>query len=124
MAGPVGPWRTDREVYAGVVRYLESHGARAIAFHLLIADERSGDDALAAALGRNTVLAAAGLPVAFEAPPTYQRRLAEAAYARNPPWTGAPWRPDEQRFPHAGWPYLRLPAQSLASGGRAGIGGI
>src|SRR5262245_17176404 len=24
MASPVGPWRNDREVYAGVVRYLES----------------------------------------------------------------------------------------------------
>ena len=124
MARAVGPWQTDREVYAGVVRYLEAHGARAIAFHLLIADERPGDEALAAALGRNTVLAAAGLPVAFEAPPTYQRQLAESAYARNPPWTGAPWRPDEQRFPHASWPYLRLPAQSLAVGGRAGVGVI
>ena len=124
MAQPVGAWRTDREVYAGVVRYLEAHGARAIAFHLLIADERPGDEALAAALGRNTVLAAAGLPVAFEAAPTYQRQLAESAYARNPPWTGAPWRADEQRFPHASWPYLRLPAQSLAAGGRAGVGVI
>jgi signal transduction histidine kinase/ActR/RegA family two-component response regulator len=123
MAQPVGPWRTDREVYAGVVRYLEAHGARAIAFHLLIADERPGDEALAASLGRNTVLAAAGLPVAFEAAPTYQRQLAESAYARNPPWTGAPWRADEQRFPYASWPYLRLPAQSLASG-RAGVGVI
>ncbi|MGE5792170.1 MAG: ATP-binding protein, partial [Bacteroidota bacterium] len=61
---------------------------------------------------------------AFEAPPTYQRQLAESAYARNPPWTGAPWRADEQRFPHASWPYLRLPAQSLASAGRAGVGVI
>jgi len=123
MAQGVGPWRTDREVYAGVVRYLESHGARAIAFHLLIADERPGDELLAASLGRNTVLATAGLPVAFEAAPTYQRQLAESAYARNPPWTGAPWRADEQRFPYASWPYLRLPAPSLA-GARASVGVI
>ncbi len=122
MAQSMGPWRTDREVYAGVVRYLEAHGARAIAFHLLIADERPGDDALAAALGRTTVLAAAGLPVAFEAPPTYQRQLAELAYAQTPPWNGAPWRVDAQRVPYASWAYLRLPAESLAAGGRAGVG--
>ena len=123
MSQPVGSWRTDREVYAGVVRYLEGHGARAIAFHLLIAEERAGDEALAAALGRNTVLAAAGLPVAFEAAPTYQRQLAVTAYARNPPWTGAPWRADEQRLPYASWAYLKLPAQSLG-GGRAAVGVI
>ena len=122
MAQAMGPWRTDREVYAGVVRYLEAHGARAIAFHVLIADERPGDDALAAALGRTTVLAAAGLPVAFEAPPTYQRQLAKSAYAQNPPWNGAPWRVDAQRVPYASWAYLRLPAESLAAGGRAGVG--
>ena len=124
MSQPMGQWRNEREVYAGVVRYLEAHGSRAIAFHLLIADERQGDDALAAALGRNTALAAAGLPVAFEAAPTYQRQLAESAYARNPPWTGAPWRADEQRFPYASWPYLRLPAPSVTSGGRTGVGVI
>ncbi len=123
MSQPVGSWRTDREVYAGVVRYLEGHGARAIAFHLLIAEERAGDEALAAALGRNTVLAAAGLPVAFEAAPTYQRQLAVTAYARNPPWTGAPWRADEQRLPYASWAYLKLPAPSLG-GGRAAVGVI
>jgi len=122
MAQPVGPWRTDREVYAGVVRYLEARGARAIAFHLVIADERPGDDALAAALGRNTVLAAAGLPVAFEAAPPYQRQLAESAFARNPPWSGAPPRGDAQRLPHSSWPYLKLPAESLAAGGRAAVG--
>jgi signal transduction histidine kinase/CheY-like chemotaxis protein len=120
MAQPLGPWRTDREIYAGVVRYLEARGARAIVFHLLIAEERPGDDSLAAALGRNTVLAAAGLPVALEPAPAYQRLLAESAYARNPPWTGGTGA--AERLPHASWPYLRLPAESLAGRGRTAVG--
>ncbi len=121
LARPLGPWRTDREIYAGVVRYLEARGAKAIAFQLLIADERPGDEALAASLGRNTVLAAAGLPVAFDAAPAYQRLLAESAFARNPPWTGGGPGGGE-RLPHASWPYLKLPAESLAGGGRTSVG--
>jgi len=54
MAQPVGTWRTDREVYAGVVRYLEAHGARAIAFTWLI-------------LRRGLALAAAGIAIGVTA---------------------------------------------------------
>jgi len=91
MAQPMGQWRTDREVYAGVVRYLEAHGARAIAFHLLIADERPGDEALAAALGRNTALAAAGRhrPISGSSPNRRTRATRPGPARRGAPTSSA-----------------------------------
>jgi len=124
MSQSLGPFFNDRELYGRALRYLDQHGARAVAFHTLFADERPGDEALAASFRRGTVLAAAGLPVTFPSTPAYQRQLATSAVARNLPWSGAGDQGDEPRLPHAAWAYLKLPPESLARATAATVGVI
>ena len=123
MSQRLGPFFNDRELYARALDYLDRHGARAVAFHTLFADERAGDEALAGSVRRGTVLAAAGLPVSLAATPAYQRQLAATAIARNVPWTGA-GEPEEARVPHVSWAYLKLPPESLARNTPASVGVI
>src|SRR5262245_49211068 len=118
------PLLNDREIYARSVKYLEEHGARAIAFHMLFGEERQDDAVLAAALGQGTVLAAAGLPVTLAGTPIYQRQLAAAALARDPPSPGPVEGYDARRFPHVAWPYLELPPESLTRNTPASVGVI
>ena len=124
MSQTLGPLFNDRELYARVLTYLDRHGARAVAFHTLFADERQGDAALAASFRRGTVLAAAGFPVTLAGTPAYQRQLATTAVARNPPWTGPGDAAEEPRIPHVAWPYLKLPPESLARNSPATVGVI
>jgi signal transduction histidine kinase/CheY-like chemotaxis protein len=124
MSQTLGPFFNERELYARALRYLDGHGVRAVAFHTLFADERPGDDALAASFRRGTVLAAAGLPVTFTGTPAYQRQLETFAVARNLPWSSAGGPGDEPRIPHVAWPYFKLPPDSLAGNAAAGLGVI
>jgi len=124
MSQRLAPVINDRDIYARAVTYLQSHGARAIAFHVLFADERSGDETLAGALNRGTVLGAAGLPVTLAATPAYQRQLTAAALTRNPLWSGNQAERGEPRFPHVAWPYLKLPPESLTRNTEAAVGVI
>jgi signal transduction histidine kinase/CheY-like chemotaxis protein len=124
MSQTLGPSFNERELYARALRYLDQHGVRAVAFHTLFADERPGDDALAANFRRGTVLAAAGLPVTLAGTPNYQRQLETTAVARNLPWSGAGDHGDEPRIPHVAWAYFKLPPDSLASGPAKAVGVI
>jgi signal transduction histidine kinase len=111
------PWKTEREAYAHVMRYLEGHGVRAVAIQTVLDDERPGDEALAATLGRNSVLAAAGLTVPLNPTPAYQRQLASKAVARSS------LRSDgEPRVPYLGWTHVKLPGERLTRDSAAGIG--
>lgn len=114
---PAAPWTTEREAYAHVVRYLKAHGARAVAFQTVLADDRPGDEALAAALGRTSVLAAAGLSVPLNPTPGYERQLAAKAVARNT--LGADGEP---RLPYLGWAHVKLPGERLTRDSSAAIG--
>jgi signal transduction histidine kinase/ActR/RegA family two-component response regulator len=111
------PWRTEREAYAYVMRYLKAHGVRAVAIQTVLDDERPGDEALAATLGRNSVLAAAGLTVPLNPTPAYQRQLASRAITRS-----ALGSDGEPRVPYLGWAHVKLPAERLTRDSAAGIG--
>ncbi len=114
---PAAPWKTEREAYAHVMRYLESHGVRAVAFQTVLADEHPGDEALAATLGRTSVLAAAGLTVPLNPTPGYQRQLAAKAVARN-----TLGQDGEPRVPYFGWAHVKLPGERLTRDSAAAIG--
>jgi signal transduction histidine kinase/CheY-like chemotaxis protein len=114
---PSAPWKTEREAYAHVMRYLEAHGVRAVAFQTVLDDEHAGDEALAATLGRTTVLAAAGLTVPLNSTPGYQRQLAAKAIARS-----ALGQSGEPRVPYLGWAHVKLPGERLTRDSAAGIG--
>jgi signal transduction histidine kinase/CheY-like chemotaxis protein len=117
---PGAPWTTEREALAHAARYLERQGARAIAFHMVLADERPGDADLAAALGRTSVLAAAGVSVPLANTRSYDRLLEAKAAARGAgainPTTG------ESRIPYLGWAHIKLPSEPLARDAHALIG--
>jgi len=114
---PGAPWANEREAFAHVARYLERHGARAIAFHMVLADERPGDAELAQALGRSSVLAAAGVSVPLATTPGYARLLAAKAEARGAGSISA--ATGEPRIPYLGWAYIKLPSEPLARDAQA-----
>jgi signal transduction histidine kinase/ActR/RegA family two-component response regulator len=120
MSASLGSWRNDREVFAAVVRYLQVSGARAVAFHMLLSDERPGDEALAEAIGPSTVLAAAGLPVTMAGRPEYEKQLASTAAANSSSWIDGPDK--AERIPHWSWAYMKLPAEPLTARRRAPVG--
>ncbi len=111
------PWRNEREAYAHVLRYLESHGARAVAFQTVLADELPGDEELAAALGRNSVLAVAGVTVPLNPTAGYQRQLAAKAVPRSAAGPEA-----EPYVPYLGWAHVKLPGERLTRDSAAAIG--
>jgi signal transduction histidine kinase/CheY-like chemotaxis protein len=117
VLSPSAPWKTEREAYAHVLRYLERHGVRAVAFQTVLDDERPGDEALAATLGRNSVLAAAGLTVPLNPTPGYQRQLAAKAVAR-----GALGQDGTSPVPYLGWAHVKLPGERLTRDSAAAIG--
>jgi signal transduction histidine kinase/CheY-like chemotaxis protein len=121
MSQAAAPLASARETYAQALNYLGRHGARAVGFHVLFAEARPSDAVLTGALTRNTVLAAAGLPVTLAATPAYQQQLAALAFARNTPWPSKP-EEDATRYPHYAWPYIKLPPEALAGQGGATVG--
>ena len=122
-----GPWPYAHDVFADTARYLTAHGARTVAFNLLLAEERPGSEHFAQALQPNMVLAAAGLPIALESAESYGRRLAaraigrELMYATNP--GGFLQTGSEQGLPNIGWHYLKLPLEKYleTTGVRVGV---
>lgn len=110
----LGTWPYARDAYAMAHRFLAANGADAIAYDILFADPREGDDAFAAALDQRSVLAAAALPYPYARPPQYREHLERAALF-------------DERSPAAEfarrWPDLTLPLATLtqASGARVGV---
>ena len=110
----LGAWPYRRDVYARAARFLAAHGARAIVFDILFSEPREGDDALAGALDRRTVLAAAALSQAIDRPQDYFERLKRAAVFE----AGS-----KSAIPVQAWPDLTLPIAKLTqpSGARIGV---
>ena len=111
----LGAWPYPRTVYAQAMRYLAGHGARAVAFDILFSERRPGDEALAAALDRRSVVSAAALPFPLERPPEYLAQLRSAALF--PTATSA-----EASSLARVWPDLTLPLPEFTRDARAHIG--
>ncbi|MDH4096459.1 MAG: CHASE2 domain-containing protein, partial [Betaproteobacteria bacterium] len=75
----IGAWPYPRDVYAKAHRFFAKSGARAVAYDILFAEPREGDDAFAAALDRRGVLAAAALPYPHARSREYLDHLARVA---------------------------------------------
>ncbi|HEX5092981.1 MAG TPA: CHASE2 domain-containing protein, partial [Burkholderiales bacterium] len=75
----LGAWPYPRDVYGKAHRFLVRSGASAVAYDILFAEPRKGDEAFAAGLDRHGVLAAAALPYPYARPPEYLDRLARVA---------------------------------------------
>lgn len=123
----LGPWPYEHEVFAYVQRYLNRHGARAVAYDMLLGDEREGDQALADALRRNVVLASVGLSVALPANAAYQRQLEAASIGRDPTQFSAALRGPDEDDSWSGplyhrWPYVKLPLEMLTRSSGVNIG--
>ena len=112
----LGAWPYARDVYAATHRFMVASGARAIAYDILFADPRAGDEAFAAALDRRAVLAAAALPYPYSRPPEHHQQLAQVALFE------ASERPQDAVYART-WNDLTLPLRSLTerSGARVGV---
>ena len=110
LEAKLGAWPYTREVYAGVARFLSSHHARAVAYDILFAEARAGDEEFARALDRRSVLAGAALPYTLRRTEAYQDLLGRLAL----PLGDAPARD---------WPDLTLPLArfTASSGARVGV---
>jgi signal transduction histidine kinase/CheY-like chemotaxis protein/HPt (histidine-containing phosphotransfer) domain-containing protein len=75
----VGAWPYPREVFAQMQRFLTQSGARVVAYDIVFAEPRTGDEALAAALDERAVLAAAALPYPYARSAQYREHLASVA---------------------------------------------
>ncbi len=125
LSADLGTWPYQREVYALVSGYLLRSGVRALAYDILFAEERGGDDAFGAAIDERVILAAAALRDPADRSPGFHAQLAAAAIdvahfgAADTAVHSAPATP-----PHAAWADLTLPAPTLTRGGTVRIGVI
>jgi adenylate cyclase len=110
----LGAWPYARDVYARAHRFLTASGARAVAYDILFAEPREGDDAFAAALDRRGVLAAAALPYPYARSAQYHEHLARVAPLE------ASAAPRMAALANA-WHDLTLPLAQLTLGSRARV---
>jgi len=126
LSREIGPWPYAHDVFADAARYLSRHGARTVAFNLLLAEERPGAQDFADALQPNMVLAAAGLPVALDTAEGYGRRLAARAIGRELMSAGLRagflHSPSTDQLPHVRWHYLKLPLDKYLRDSRIRVG--
>lgn len=80
----LGAWPYDREVYALVTQWLQRAGVKSIAYDVVFAEARKGDEAFAAALDERVVLAAAALPFNFERDAAYHQVLQKKSWGAMP----------------------------------------
>ena len=100
----LGAWPYPRQVYALVSAYLARAGAKALAYDVLFAESREGDEAFAEAIRERPVaLAAAALPNSMERSSAYRERLRALAW------------PVPGDMPRRHWPDLTLPVESLGA---------
>jgi signal transduction histidine kinase len=111
----LGAWPYSRDVYARAARFLADHGARAVAFDILFSEPRQGDDALAVALDRRSVLAAVALPFPLQRSPAYHEELKRAAISDAARGSG-------EALAAQAWPDLTLPLPKFTSSSHAKIG--
>ena len=117
LAPRLGAWPYARDVYAKAQRFLAANGARAVAYDILFAEGRDGDDAFASALDARAVLAAVALPYPYARPAEYHAQLERVALsdAQATPQAAALARP---------WPDLTLPLARFTQASRARVGVI
>jgi signal transduction histidine kinase/ActR/RegA family two-component response regulator len=112
----LGPWPYDRDVFALVVEYLNSLGARSVVIDLVLTDQRKGDDALAEVLAKSGKVWLAAQGQAFDPPQdaAYRQQLEMLA-----------WKPAELPRPST-WRRFRLPRAALTGADQAlaGVGVI
>jgi len=126
LSRELGPWPYAHDVFAESARYLSRHGARTVAFNLLLAEERPGSQDFADALQPNMVLAAAGLPVAVDSAEGYGRRLAARAIGRELMSSGTRSgflrAGSAGQLPNVRWHYLMLPLEKFLRDSRIRVG--
>ena len=113
----LGAWPYPRDAFARAHRFLTASGARAVAYDILFAEPRAGDDTFAAALDRRGVLAAAALPYPYARSASYLDQLAQIAMA------DARDNADLAALSHV-WPDLTLPLEMFTRPGKARAGVI
>jgi len=113
----LGAWPYPRDVYAQAHRFLVASGARVVAYDILFAESRAGDEAFAAALDRRGVLAAAALPYPYARSAQYEKQLAQVALF------DAHDNARAAAIAHA-WPDLTLPLEPFTQPDKARVGVI
>ncbi len=113
----LGAWPYGRDVYASVARYLAVNGAASVAYDILFAEARPGDEGFGASLDRRSVLAAAALPYAARRAPGYVARLDDLRLEIGSRDATAP-------MPARRWPDITLPLATLTTGSGARVGVI
>ncbi|MFT5446452.1 MAG: CHASE2 domain-containing sensor protein [Gammaproteobacteria bacterium] len=115
LESSVGAWPYPRRLYAGVVAYLISEGARAVVFDMLLVEQRDGDDELSRALSRalsrhrNVWLAARGQNFSLARQPGYFDQLQRYAW------------PVADDIPARSWPDMLLPTPALGEQAGAAV---
>jgi signal transduction histidine kinase/CheY-like chemotaxis protein len=113
----LGAWPYPRDAYARAHRFLVASGARVVAYDILFAESRAGDEAFAAALDRRGVLAAAALPYPYARSAQYEKQLAQVALF------DAHDNARATAIAHA-WPDLTLPLEPFTQPDKARVGVI
>ena len=113
LAGQLGPWPYDRDIYALIHKYLVNSGVKVVAYDILFAESRGGDEAFAAALdaGGQSVLIASALQQGLQRGQAYRALLDKNAL------TGLDAVPAQR------WDDVTLPVAGLinARGTRVGL---
>jgi signal transduction histidine kinase/CheY-like chemotaxis protein len=113
----LGAWPYPRDVYAQAHRFLVASGARVVAYDILFAESRAGDEAFAAALDRRGVLAAAALPYPYARSARYEKQLAQVALF------DAHGNARAAEIAHP-WPDVTLPLEPFTQPDKARVGVI
>jgi signal transduction histidine kinase/CheY-like chemotaxis protein len=106
LGPPIGPGQDERAMLARIGAFLQQSGAKAVGYHLPFGEPRPGDEAIAAIVGPDVVLAAVGLPVPQPGNPATSARL-DAVSLRA---LGA--RPE---WPTQDWLAIKLPPDSITT---------
>ena len=122
----LGAWPYRRDVLSLLTAYLLRSGVDVLAYDILFAEPRDGDDAFGSTLDPRVVLAAAALPNLLEHSAAYHGQLAAAAIDVQPldDGSGTPARSPRGGPPHYDWSNLTLPVPGLTGATAARIGVI
>ena len=84
LTSQLGPWPYDRDVYALVNEFLRKSGAKVVAYDILFAEPRGGDEEFAASLAAtgNAVLIASELAQSLQRSATYLAQVSKGALPR------------------------------------------
>ncbi len=104
----LGAWPYERDIYALVTQWLLQAGVRAVAYDIVFAEPRKGDDAFAAVLDQRVVLAAAALSYTFKREAPYLAQVERKSWGAAPPSPSPVFALEDLTMPI---PRLSAPAQ-------------